>query len=657
MSTPGPHPATEPASALWSPVALRRVALACILALSAFLNTRDLSRNGFANTYYAAAVKSMLRSAHNFVFVSFDPQGLVSLDKTPLSPWLQTFSAKLFGFTPLALLLPQAIAGVLAVAVIYLLVARQFGAIAGLLSALALATFPAFVAVARDNNPDALLILLMLLACAAGIRAAESGSLRWLLGAAVLAALAFNTKELAATLMIPGMALGYLVCAPKPPLRRLAELALAAVVLLALSLSWIAFVQATPAAQRPYVGDSSDNSEFNTAFSYNGVGRVGGQVGGPEQTEGLAPARTLHQPDARATRRHVLVAFGGPTGPLRLLDSELGDQGGWLLGFAVGGALAIALVAGRRRRRDGRLIVLLVMGTWLLAEVIVLSFGKGIIHPYYVSAVGPGAAAMTGAGAVCIAELARRRGWRLAVAVAPLLLTALVQTALLHKDGYAPWVVPVVIAACAAAAVVLLVRPRWATAAVASAVVAASIAPAAIAATTADFPVEGTFPAAGPTASAGPGGIGVNAGGLRANRRLLAWAGAHHPGTRFAILTDSTVVAAPMILLGGRVAAAGGYNGTDPALDAQTLAQLVRSGQARFMLMGGVYWGRGGNEATQAIVAACRPISLGPILSGTHPRRGTPVAPPTSISFTLYDCRGRAPAILAWAAARGHGTE
>src|SRR5580704_8319710 len=135
-------------------LAPHRLALAGILGLSAAMNVCDLSRNGWANTFYSAGVKSMLLSLHNFLFISFDPGGLISLDKPPLAIWVQAASAKVFGFTPLSLLLPEAIAGVLCVGVLYLAMVKPFGRMAALLGALCLAVFPAFVAVNRDNNPD-----------------------------------------------------------------------------------------------------------------------------------------------------------------------------------------------------------------------------------------------------------------------------------------------------------------------------------------------------------------------------------------------------------------------------------------------------------------------------------------------------------------------
>ena len=214
-----PAPPPRPGRAGAAPRRLRPLApahlgLAAILVLSGLLQFVRLSQNGYANVYYSATVKSMLRSWHAFFFLSADPNGLISSDKPPLGLWVEAASAKLFGFAPLSLLIPEGICAVLAVALIYRIVAPRFGSVAGLLSAFSLAVFPSFVAVSRDNGVDPLLILLMLAACGAGLAAIDSGRLRTLVWCAVLAGLAFNTKSLAALLCVPGIGLGYLVCAP-----------------------------------------------------------------------------------------------------------------------------------------------------------------------------------------------------------------------------------------------------------------------------------------------------------------------------------------------------------------------------------------------------------------------------------------------------------
>ena len=246
--------------ALAGRIAPRHVALAAVVAVSALLNANELSQNGWGNEYYAAAVKSMLTSWHSFFYVSFDAGGLVTVDKPPLALWLQAASAKVFGFSSLSLLLPEAICGVLSVIALYVIVAKRFGAWAGIAAAAALAVFPSLVAVSRDNNPDALLVLLMVLAAGAALTAIENGRLRSLLWCAVLVGLAFNTKMLAAYLVVPGIALAYLVCAPGGVWLRLRNLVVAGVAMAAVSLAWLAAVDLTPAASRPWVGSSSTNS-------------------------------------------------------------------------------------------------------------------------------------------------------------------------------------------------------------------------------------------------------------------------------------------------------------------------------------------------------------------------------------------------------------
>src|SRR2546423_13871626 len=258
-----------------------RPALGAVLALTALLNFWQLDRLGYANTYYATAVKSMLQSWHNFVFVSFDPGGFVSIDKPPLGFWIETASARLFGFSGLSLLLPEVLAGVLSVAVLYRLVARIWGRGAGLLAALFLAVTPVSVVTARNNTIDSLLVLTVLLAAWAVARAVETGQLRWLLLCAVLVGLGFNIKMLEAYLVVPAFGLVYLVGARASWRKRLGQLALATVVLLGVSLSWATAVDLTPASARPYVGSSGTNAELSLALGYNGLSRLLGGAGTP----------------------------------------------------------------------------------------------------------------------------------------------------------------------------------------------------------------------------------------------------------------------------------------------------------------------------------------------------------------------------------------
>jgi 4-amino-4-deoxy-L-arabinose transferase-like glycosyltransferase len=621
------------------------------IVLAAVLNTWALGQNGYANVYYSAGVKSMLLSWHNFLFVSADPGGLVSIDKPPLGLWVQAASAYVFGFSPLSLLLPQAIAGVATVAALYVIVRKRFGSTAATVSALTLAAFPAFVAVSRDTNVDTLLILLMTLACGRALRAIEIGRLRTLLGSAVLVALAFNTKALAAYLVVPGIVAGYLYCAPRPLRCRVGHLLLAGVVCGVLSLAWMVAVDLVPATQRPYVGSSTDNSELGLTFGYNGFGRVDGQKGGPGPVsnrevppEVQAPASLSRErastallpkpspdvaPKVAATISKGPIAFGTSPGPLRLFRSGFGDQDAWMLAFALIGLVAIALT--RPLRRDPKLAALTVFGGFLLCEAGFLSVSKGIVHPYYASALGPGTAVMVGAGLVAIGR--SRRRWSRPLFLGAVLGTGAVQVALLHHAHYLGIWQVLLIPAAAAGALFALTSRRFKGAGVAAALAVLLLAPTLYSATTWSQPVQGTFPAAGPNVVGGNGGAALSDAQLATDDALMRYILSHGAGGRFQLLTQASLTADSPILLGLRAAAIGGYGGVDPALDGPGLGRLVASGQARYILLGGSYAYLGGNAASRAAARVCPQVTLA-AWNGelAHESEG----------LDLVDCAGRA---------------
>jgi 4-amino-4-deoxy-L-arabinose transferase-like glycosyltransferase len=672
---------------------LRHAGLVVVVAVSAVMNTHRLGQNGYANIFYSAGVQSMLRSLHNFVLVSFDPGGLISVDKPPLALWVQATSAKLFGFSPLSLLVPEAIAGVLAVALLYVIIARRLGAVAAFAAALTLAVYPTFVAVSRDNGVDPVLILLMVLACGVGVRAAETGRWRTLLCCGAIVGLAFNVKTLAAYLVVPGIAVAYLVCAPVPLKRRAVQLLAAGLVMVAVSFAWIAFVELTPASKRPYVGSSTNNTELGLTFAYNGFGRVEGQAGGPNQVAvrqgAFVPAARQHAVDAaaraaeaagrragahpasasHATHASTTVAstgrernpipFGGSPSPVRLFGVGLGDQAAWMLPFALFGliGLAVLLLAGRelgvergpsdaRSARDrwsaaerSRAATVLILGGWFVVEALVLSLSKGIVHPYYVSALAPGIAAMAGAGAVALATLARgrRRPWALVLVVCAVAATAATQVVLMHREHYMVWFVPVLVLGAAVGVCALLAMRRLAAPALALTFLLLLVTPAAYATSTWLAPVEGTFPVAGPRHTAGAGGYGVNHGDLAVDRALLEYVRSHHPGSRWALLTVASDTASPLMLMGLNAGAVGGYSGSDPALDGAGLARLLAKGQARYVLLGGEYSLRGGNRATRAVLRACRELAPSQWKS--------PIGYPYGL--VLFDCAGDERALAA----------
>jgi 4-amino-4-deoxy-L-arabinose transferase-like glycosyltransferase len=615
-----------------------RIALALVLAFSALLECYRLGQNGWANTYYSAAVKSMLGSLHNFFFVSSDPGGLVSVDKPPVGLWLQTVSAAIFGFHPLSLLLPEALCAVAAVGVMYLIVAPRFGVWPAVAAAAALAVFPSFVASGRDNNLDAVLILLMSLACLAGLRAVETGAWRWLLTGAVLAGLAFNTKTLAAYLILPGLAAAWIVCAPGSLSRRIRLLAGATAVLAVTSLIWLVAVDLTPASQRPYVGGTVDNSELSLSFGHNGFGRVLGERNAPTPNVRIVQA-------LGSLRLAGALSTSGAPGALRLFDLPDGDQGAWLLLFALGGLCALVLVTRGAGRRNPQLALLFVMGGWFAVEAVVLSVSSGIVHPYYVSALGPGSAAMTGAGAAAFVALGRRGRLRLILAAAAMVATVAVTLVLLRREhDYLHWFWPLLVGIVGAAAVMMLWRPRVARTAIAVGLGTLLVVPAIYCATTWQVPVNGTFPTAGPYIEDDTESLGIPLDQVPIYRQLLSYVRAHQPPSRWDVLTQGATTAAPLTLLGGRVAALGGYGTIDPVLTPRALAMLVTRGEVRYVALGGGYASNGGNAASTAVAQACRKIA--PSRWRSPQNIGTTAHPVYAYlrggwNLILYDCAER----------------
>ncbi len=265
--------------------------LSLIIITSCILNFMNLWREGFANLYYSAGVRSMGDNLHAFLFNSLDSAGFVTIDKPPLGFWIQVLSTKIFGYTGLAILLPQALAGVLSVFLIFRIVSKRFGSIAGLISALTLAVTPVFVAVSRNNTIDSLLIFVLLLATGQVIKAAETSSAKHLIFSGILIGLGFNIKMLQAYMIVPAVYLLYLVFSRQKILKRIISICAAAAIMAAVSLSWVVAVDLVPAEDRPYIGSSTTNSAVDLAIGYNGLNRIIGGLWGK-----ILKNTLLHQP-------------------------------------------------------------------------------------------------------------------------------------------------------------------------------------------------------------------------------------------------------------------------------------------------------------------------------------------------------------------------
>jgi len=255
-----PDRATAPPAdaALGGPGRWRPLALTAICTVAAVLYAWRIGTEGWGNPYYSAAVKSMSASLTNFVFGSFDPLGVVTVDKPPMAFWPMVLSVAVFGYHGWSLLLPQVVEGVAAVFLLHRTVRRWAGEHVALLAALIFTLTPVTVAINRDTNPDTLMVLLLVAAAYAFTRSVQrpfepGRSRRWLLLAAVFLGLGFVTKMLQAWIVVPAFALAYLVGSPASVRRRVLDLLGAGAVLLASSLWWVALVSAWP-GPKPYIG-------------------------------------------------------------------------------------------------------------------------------------------------------------------------------------------------------------------------------------------------------------------------------------------------------------------------------------------------------------------------------------------------------------------
>jgi 4-amino-4-deoxy-L-arabinose transferase-like glycosyltransferase len=546
---------TQQVPQLW-----QRIALGAIMLLSIAMNFWLLGQNGYGNLYYASGVRSMTDSWHNFFFVSFDPGGFVTIDKPPLGFWLQALSAKIFGFTPFSIFLPQAVCGVLAVLLLFYLVRRHFGVVAGLIAALVLAVMPISVVTDRNNTIDGTLALALLLAAWAVIHAVETGKLRWLLLSAAFVGIGFNIKMSEAYLVVPALGMTYLLCAPRKIWTRIWHLALALVVMLVISLSWAVAVDLTPASQRPWVGSTQNNSELSLAFGYNGLNRlhIGGNNGrgnrpgaGATQRNTTTTSGTTSRTDAtisqpaqaqggnngnagnRAQQFNGGDVFQtGATGPLHLFSASLGGQIAWLLPFAL---LAILALAWQRRPNfqiDRQQLGLILWGFWLLTMATFFSLDANF-HQYYMTEMSPGLSALVGIGMVTMWQDYRRPGWHGWLLPIALVATAAAQIyMLLSYPTYERWLSPLIgiLTALVVLALVffrlkLPMRLNMSTFRMANVVMgiglfALLVAPSIWAGYSVIHNTENSFPTAGPNAQAGFGGNGNNRGGgnARANR-------------------------------------------------------------------------------------------------------------------------------------------
>lgn len=640
---PPPAPPQDAATApRWS-----LPALLAILTLAAVLYSWNLSGSGL-NSFYSAAVLSGTENWKAWFFGSLDAGNFLTVDKPPLALMVMGLSCRVFGYGTWQMMAPTIAAALATIWILHSSVKRVFGHAAAAVAALVLALTPITVAINRDNNPDTLLVFLMVAGAALALRATRDGRLLPLLGSAACFGLAFNTKMLQGYIALPAVFVVYLYAARPALVKRVVHLALAGVVLAVSSFWWAAAVSLVPASERPYIGGSTDGSAWNLIMGYNGLGRIlGGEGNGGGGGGG----------------------FSGTAGLGRMFNDILGGQISWLLPFA-GIALVGGLVlCGRAARTDLTRAALVLWGGWTVLHYLTFALAEGTMHPYYTTALAPGIAALCAGGGVLLLRAFRAdRRW---VWVLPLALgvTAVWAAVLLRRaSGWNTWLWPAVLVVMAVAVVGLFVfrsgasglRLRLLAVSVAAAVVAAVAGPAAYAwsvpSSGASGGMGGTNPTAGPAtgsgfgmprdgdgsgrgfpdggsdgagdgqqqggnaqagdglpgdgtppggqsgqapegaggsggaAPSGTGGRGGMGGGMGggASSELIAYLKKHQDGAEWLLAVSSSQGAAQLILSSGEpVISMWGWSGSDKAMTLAKLKELVKKGELHYVQLGG----------------------------------------------------------------------
>jgi 4-amino-4-deoxy-L-arabinose transferase-like glycosyltransferase len=579
---------------------LRWAGVAGMAMLAAGLRFFNLKALGYANHYYAAAVLSMTKSWHNFFFLAAEPGGSVSLDKPPLGLWFQAVSASIFGINSFGLLLPQLLAGSLAVLLVYHLVRRSYGSGAGLLAGLMMAILPVAVAVDRNNTMDSTLIFTLLLAAWAFIKATETSRLRFLLAGAFLVGLGFNIKMLEVFLPLPAFFLLYFTGAAGSVRRKLLYLTAATVLIGVVSLSWMTAVDLTPSNQRPYVDNSGNNSVYSLVVNYNGIERV------------LGAGFNL-----KSGRKGAEFPGTGTPGLLRLVMPPLNKEASWLLPMGLVGCLVLLFSVRLKWPLSLSHQTLTLWGAWLAAGAVFISAAR-FIHEYYLSLLGPPLAILSAVGWFYLWKLREKHTWLAFVSLAAVAggsLTYQVFIAQTYSKAL-PWLTALYIVY--GLGVVLLItggicsarwqkiskpgssdlpahqgtarysrRVEWINAAGMICLAGGLLlAPAIWAGLTIVHPsANQALPAAYDGYSTGPGKLS----GLLVDATVLNYLQENSKNEKYLLAVPSSMQGADYVLATGRpVLYVGGFSGGDQAVSNNQMAEMVSAGELRY-----IYWGAG----------------------------------------------------------------
>ncbi|MCM2581607.1 ArnT family glycosyltransferase [Bacillus stercoris] len=622
-------------------------ALILILLTAAFLNMYNIWQDDTANQYYLAAVKSMTQSFHNFFYASFDPSGFVTVDKPPVVLWVQTIFALIFGVHTWSVIIPQALAGVGSVFLLYRMIKPTFGVGAARIAALVMALTPIAAAVSRTNNIDSMLVFTLLLGSACLLKAVKQGKLVWLLTAFALIGLAFNMKMMQAFMVLPAFVIFYLIASRVALKKKIGSLILSLVLLTGLSLSWAVAVDSTSPSSRPYVGSSQTNSVLELAFGYNGTERLLGQTtglakgdmnaagGGNMQNQDNMQApngngSSFSQNGNQSFGNHSqapqppngqtgasnggggtpppggngpgnggpgggggksMNMFGtGDAGPLRLFQSALSGQISWMLPFALIGLLG-GIVSWYRDRRGqaAEMKETLFWTAWLVPVAGFFSIA-GFFHQYYLIMLAPPIAALSGIGWHSMYRLYKNnKDWSSYLLPAAVLITSAFQVYILSaytSQIGSVWMYVLGLLGLGITLALLMLKRNhpFSKQLTILSLCILLLTPVYWSATPLLYGGNSVLPESGPQLKSSANG--GNMFSSEVDSGLLSYLRKHNTGEEYLFATLTTVTAAPYIINENEsVMAMGGFNGTDPILTVSELKKLIKEGKVKYFLL------------------------------------------------------------------------
>ncbi|MBF2587913.1 glycosyltransferase family 39 protein [Listeria marthii] len=609
-----------------------------IIVIAIFFNFYGIWNDDTVNPYYTAAVTSMVQNFHNFFYGAFDPAGFITVDKPPVALWLQAISALIFGMHGWSVILPQALAGVGSVILLYVLVKPRFGAWAARITALIMALTPIAVAVTRTNNMDAILVFILLLATYFLFKAVNRAKFGWLLLAFGLIGVGFNVKMLQAFMVVPAFLLFYFIAVKLSWRKKLIQLVVALILMLGVSVSWAVVVDQTAASERPYVGSSQTNSVLELAFGYNGMERLLGQetgtgssggnmeMGGPPSNNSTdssnatpptppsgnmqggadgdggtppqgnngtpptgGPGNTANGGTGSKMTGSTGMFGTGNAGPLRLFQTALGDQISWFLPLAIIGMLAIFLAYRNENKRiyqlNSKQKEMVFWAAWLIPVAGFFSVA-GFFHHYYLIMLAPPIAVLSGAGLVALFRLYRHKdNWQKFLLPTTLTITGALQA--FFVASYLPILAAVIgIAALAVSIALIAIRQshtKLAAKITALALAILLIAPTYWSLTPILYGGNSSLPEAGPQLKQSSGGGFADAS---VDSGLINYLQKNNTGETYLFGTTDATTAGPYIIKTKEaVMALGGFNGTDPTLTVKQLKQMIKSGEIKYFYL------------------------------------------------------------------------